>query len=224
MKRRILFLTVILPVFGILALLWSDFKVSHAAKARIFDETTTIPGADTALVLGCIPVLSNGIANPFFEYRMDAAAELWKSSKVKYLLVSGDNRRKDYDEPTWMKEALVKRGVPENVIYCDFAGRRTLDSVIRAQKVFGQERIIVVSQPFHNERALFIAQARGIEAYGFNAESVATRYSIRTHLREYLARAMAIADVSILNRQPHFLGDPIQVGDLSDKESVRPAS
>jgi SanA protein len=132
-----------------------------------------------ALVLGCSPTVGGGYTNPFFATRIQAAAELFRLGKVDYLLVSGDNRRRDYDEPSAMKEALVAAGVPQNRIYCDYAGRRTLDSVVRAGDVFGQGNIIVVSQEFHNQRAIFIAQHRGIDAIGFNAPDV-DRYSAQS--------------------------------------------
>ena len=176
------------------------------------DETAALPHRKVALVLGCSRTLADGSANYFFTYRMDAAAELIKSGKVDYLLVSGDNRRHSYDEPTMMKEALIARGVPSDRVVCDFAGLTTLDSVVRAKAVFGQPQITIVSQRFHTERAIYLARAYGIDAVGYNARDVPLPAAPRTYTRELLSRVRAVLDANILHRQPRHLGGPIVIG------------
>ena len=123
--------------------------------------------------------------------------------------MSGDNRKKEYNEPRAMRDALIKKGISEDHIILDYAGFRTFDSMIRAEKVFGQDSFIVISQPFHNERAVFIARKSGIEAYGFNARDVDVAAGFKTKLREVGARVKMILDIYVLHTEPKFLGDPV---------------
>jgi len=185
--------------------------IRRAAHGRTYDEVAAIPHRPVGLVLGCSKHLRDGRENLFFLHRVAAAAELFGAGKVDHLLVSGDNRTVDYDEATDMKEALVARGVPESRVTCDFAGLRTLDSIVRAKEVFGQTELTVVSQEFHNQRAIFIAGRRGIDAIGFNADEVDAFNSFRTRCREHLARVKAVLDVCVLGTQPKFLGEKIHI-------------
>lgn len=136
-----------------------ELWVSAVAAAECHESVTDVPRAPVALVLGCSETLPDGRDNLYFARRMDAAAELFHRGGVGHLIVSGDNHSSDYDEPTAMKAALVERGVPEERIHCDYAGFRTLDSVVRAELVFGQRSFVVVSQRPHAERAVFLARA-----------------------------------------------------------------
>lgn len=165
-----------------------------------------VPAMPVGLVLGCRPALSDGRPNLFFKNRIQRAAELFHSQKVSLLLVSGDNSRKDYDEPTAMRDALVRQGVPLERIVIDYAGFSTLDSVVRAQQVFGLNEFIVVTQRDHAMRAIYIAEAHGIRAVGVAADEVAFRYAFRTKLREKIARVRTILDVKVLGRKPRFSG------------------
>jgi SanA protein len=106
----------------------------------------------------------------------------------------------------------LARGVPDSVIILDYAGLRTFDSVIRCYKVFGQRSFTIISQEFHLERALFVAQHAGLDAIGFEAMSVDENKSISTSIREYFARFKAVLDVYVLGTKPKFLGDPISIG------------
>ncbi|HRH96893.1 MAG TPA: ElyC/SanA/YdcF family protein [Prosthecobacter sp.] len=188
-----------------------EWWVARAAKGSCFDDTKAVPEAPAAVVLGTSPRLADGRANLFFLPRMEAAAALFKAGNVKALIVSGDNGTRGYDEPTEMKRVLVQMGVPEARIVCDYAGFRTLDSVVRAKEVFGQSRIFVVSQRFHNARAIYLARAFGIEAHGFNAADVPVTVSIKTFLREKLACVKAVLDVNVLGTRPKFLGERVAV-------------
>lgn len=142
---------------------------------------------------------------------MDAAAELYKAHKVGKVLVSGDNHAVNYDEPTTMKNALLSRGVPEKDIALDYAGFHTLDSIIRAHKVFGIDKCAIVTDDFHLPRALFIALNEGIDAVGFQTHPLPRSVSRSTYTREIACRSLAWIDLHILNRQPHFLGPKVML-------------
>ena len=186
--------------------------VDRVGKPWVFSDVEQLPSNRVGLVLGTAPTLENGRRNLFFVYRMQAAAELFKAGKVEYLLVSGDNSRKDYDEPTAMRDALVALGVPKDRIYLDYAGFRTLDSVVRAEAVFKERKFTVVSQRFHNERAVFIARERGLEVVGYNARDVSTAVAPQVQFREYFARVQMVLDLFLLGTQPKFYGEPIRIG------------
>lgn len=188
----------------------ADFDISMcrtSTSARI-DE---IPHRHAALVLGTSRRDSHGHMNGYFTHRMEAAFALWSKGKADVIIVSGDNGRRDYDEPTEMKAALVLMGVPASAIVCDYAGLRTLDSVLRLKVVFGQDTAIVVSQQFHNERAIYIAARHGINLIGLNAQDVDRRFGLKTRIREFAARIACIFDTHIRHAGPRFYGDPIKL-------------
>lgn len=188
-----------------------DTVVSRAANGRLYNTPDEMQDKPVALVLGTSYKGAGGHLNPYFLYRIQAAVQLYKAGKVKYIIVSGDNSRKEYDESSDMKNLLVKLGVPEEVIYTDYAGFRTLDSVVRCKEIFGQKNIVVVSQEFHNERAIYLARAKGINAVGLNAKNVNARTGLPVMLREKLARVKAVLDI-MFNKKPHFLGPSIELG------------
>lgn len=209
--RRLVFPLVVLSGIGTLGSMAIDQWVTRSTASSLHDQVEDIPFRQTALVLGCSEYLTNGRINRFFLHRVNAAAELFHAGKCHYLIVSGDHGRSNYNEPAAMKKALINRGVPSRRIVEDFAGFRTLDSVVRAREVFLQEEMIVVSQRFHNERALFIADRRNIKLEGFNAKDVSVTGRIRTRLREILARTKTAVDLFVSNKQPRFLGEPIPI-------------
>jgi SanA protein len=171
-----------------------------------------VPHNRVGLVLGTSNRMRDGSPNLFFAYRMAAAARLYHHRKVDYLVLSGDNSQKYYNEPEMMQNALLELGVPKNRIYLDYAGLRTLDSVVRCRKIFGQSRFTIISQAFHNQRALFIAQHYGLDAVGFNAEDVTGRNGVKVQLREMLARVKVFLDLYLLNKQPKYLGEEVEIG------------
>ncbi len=141
--------------------------------------------ANVALVLGTRRTTPDGRwSNPHFAHRIEAAAALYRAGKVKRLLVSGDNHVRGYDEPSDMRDALVAAGVPAQAIALDYAGFRTLDSVVRAKEVFGQTSLVVVSEQFHNYRAVFICRHFGIDAVAYSAEPVSLHVSAWPAFRE----------------------------------------
>jgi SanA protein len=201
----------ILAALGVGLIFGSEWRIGAVAEDRCVNEVNALPEMPVAVVLGTSARLADGRANMFFLPRMEAASALFKAGKVKALIVSGDNGTQGYDEPTEMKRVLVQMGVPEAKIVCDYAGFRTLDSVVRAKEVFGQQRVIFVSQRFHNARAIYLAQAYGIEAWGLNAADVPVALSVKTFLREKLACVKAVLDVNVLGTQPKFLGEKVAV-------------
>jgi SanA protein len=183
----------------------TNARVLGASRGRIYRDADTVPARPVALVLGTSPRV-NGRPNLFFERRMAAAAQLYQSGKVRKLLLSGDNGSRRYNEPTYMREALAKRGVPEEDVVLDYAGFRTLDSVVRAKEVFGVGRCTIVTDDFHLPRALYIAKVKGLDAIGFETVPLPRSAAPRTYWREVGARALVWLDLHVLNRQPKFLG------------------
>lgn len=197
----------ILSLIIILTIL-SNYIIKQSAKGKIYDSAHAIPENKVALVLGTGKFLKNGHVNLYYQYRINATVRLYRSGKIKFVLISGDNSRKSYDEPSMMKQDLVNKGIPESLIYLDYAGFRTLDSVVRSKYIFGQQSITIISQKFHNERAIYLANNRGIEAIAFNAKDVSARYGFKVKIREYIARVKAVIDVFI-GKEPRFYGKKI---------------
>ena len=216
-----------LMVFGThftIALIACYCIVWTVARGRSYDTVDTTPLRLCGLVLGTLPKV-DGRDNVFFTSRIQAAADLYHGGRLQYLIVSGDNSRLGYDEPTEMKAALVAKGVPANRIYCDYAGFRTLDSVVRADRIFGQQQFTIISQAFHNTRALYIARRKGlVDCVAYNAPGVDTTATIPMHLRELGARILAILQVEFLKTGPKFLGEKVEVGDKHAPVDAVPVS
>lgn len=200
----------LLIVAGIIFIAWANYSIKKDSESFTSYSIKDIPETKTALLLGTSKNLNNGNPNAYFDNRIKATADLYKSGKIQYIIVSGDNSTKDYNEPEDMQLALMKYGIPQDHIFLDFAGFRTLDSVVRAKEIFGQQKIVIVSQKFHNERAIFLAKQNGIEAFGFNAEDVNKYAGFKTNMREYLAKAKAYLDL-ILGVKPKFGGEKVLI-------------
>lgn len=206
-RKKILIALAVTVVFPALLIVFSNSLVYNTSQSKIYSEVDKLPANNVGLVLGTSSRSKGGNENLFFKYRIEAAAELYRTGKIKHILVSGDNRVKYYNEPRDMMNALKAKGVPASAITLDYAGFRTLDSVVRCKKVFGQSSYTIISQEFHNERALFLASKSGIDAIAYNARDVSFKYSKITYLREYLARTKAVIDIYVLKTQPKFLGE-----------------
>lgn len=208
--KKILFYGLIF--FGISALfvLWANYHIESETKDFVTYDVQKTPNKNVGLLLGTSKLLSNGKENAYFFYRIDATEKLYKAEKIKNVLISGDNSQKNYNEPEDMMNELIKRGIPKEHIYLDFAGFRTLDSVVRAKEIFGQDSFIIISQKFHNERAVYLARKNGIEAYGFNAKDVNKYFGIKTKVREYFARAKVFVDF-LLGVEPKFGGEKVEI-------------
>tara|TARA_B100000609_G_scaffold198161_2_gene197075 strand:+ start:305 stop:943 length:639 start_codon:yes stop_codon:yes gene_type:complete len=189
-------------------LLGCNVWIILSSRSRLHSRLKDLPQRDVALVLGTSKSLGPGHTNLYFTYRIEAAAALYKAGKVKHLLLSGANREGGENEPLEMKKDLMKRGIPEHAMTLDGAGFRTLDSVIRSKKIFGLSSYTIVSQPFHNVRAVFLARAYQIDAIAFNAREVPWRLDASSKVRDYFARVKAVLDLYILNKAPTFLGTP----------------
>lgn len=197
---------------GLLIVLFCNLYIHFTTDTLVFDDVEAIPYNDVGLVLGTSKIGPSGYLNRYFKHRINAAVELYKAGKIKYILVSGDNRVKGYNEPEDMRDDLIQKGVPAKRIYLDYAGFRTLDSVVRCKEIFDQKKATVVSQEFHNRRAIFIGNKRDIDMVGYNARNVSRRSGLKTTLREYLAKTFVFLDLYLLNRQPKFLGEKIIIG------------
>jgi len=206
MKKIILALSLCFLVMIIIA----NYLITLNAIGKTYSDVSKAPTTNVGLVLGTIKLLKNGNVNSYFKNRIDATYDLYRSRKIEFILVSGDNGNSTYDEPSDMKNELVKKGIPENRIFLDYAGFRTLDSVVRANKVFRQKSITIISQKFHNERAIYLAEQHGLKAIGFNADEVVGSSGIKTKIREYFARVKVFVDL-IFNVEPKFLGKSIEI-------------
>ena len=191
---------------GILATVLNDLAITRNASARLYHLVDETPECRVGLLLGTSK-FAEGNVNRYYRARIEAASELFHAGRIRAILVSGDASTRYYDETTTMQRDLIELGVPEDYIMLDYAGVRTLDSVFRAKKVFGLDRVIVVSQQFHCERALYLADAVDLEATGFCAEDAPDSHSLMMRGRETLARLMAFADLNIFDTQPRSL-DP----------------
>ena len=190
--------------------LWANHTIEYATDDYVTSSINKLPKEKVGLVLGTSKSLKNGNKNPYFFYRIEAAEELFKSGKIDYIIVSGDNSSQYYNEPEDMQNELVARGIPKTKIFLDFAGLRTLDSVVRAKEIFGQTSYLIISQRFHNERAVFLAQKKGIEAYGYNAKDVNKKAGFKTNLREYFARVKVFWDL-FFGVEPKFSGSKVVI-------------
>ncbi len=188
----------------------NNYWISNKANPYLYNSVSNVPTNKVGLLLGTGKFLANGSINHYYTYRLVAAIKLFKAGKIDFILVSGDNSRTDYDEPTTFKHDLIAAGLPEEKIYLDYAGFRTLDSILRARDVFGLNSFTIISQKFHNERAIYLAQSHGLNAIAFNAEDIKSYFAIKTRLREYLARVKSSIDL-LFNVQPQFLGKKINI-------------
>lgn len=206
-----LFVIFVIACIGVFSLIfYANWKIPHDTKNSVYDNIDSIPSQKTALVLGTSRYIGDR-PNLYFTYRIRAAKELFDSGKIQAFVVSGDNGRHTYNEPDDMCDALIEVGIPDSIIYMDYAGFRTLDSVLRMSEIFGQSSFIIVSQKFHNERAVFLSQYYGFTAYGYNARDLdLNRSSYRTKIREYFARVKVFVDI-VTDKGPKYLGEPINI-------------
>lgn len=184
--------------------------IFFGSKPYLYDDINIVPKNRVGLVLGTSKYFMTGDKNPYFKNRIIAATKLYEYGKIKYIILSGDNSEKYYNEPVVMRDELIKYGVPEEVIYLDYAGFRTWDSVLRCNIIFGQKKFTIISQKFHNARAVYIARKNDIQAIGFNAADISNKKSLRTRTREVFARIKVFIDLSI-SKDPKYLGNEIPI-------------
>lgn len=201
----VLCLFVITAVCAVLAIVGADLRVERCAAGRVYTSIEDIPAREYGLLLGTTRLVRGKYRNDYFYKRVRAAAELYRAGKIRKIIVSGDNGRTEYNETSDMKCELVEAGIPPDDILMDYAGFRTLDSVVRARNLYGATELTVISQEFHCERAVYLADRNGVDALGFAAENTGVQSArIRLALRESFARVLAVLDAEILHRKPHF--------------------
>lgn len=188
-----------------LLLILVDQAIGFYVRQGIYTDVNKLPYRPYGLVLGTSKYFSKNTPNLFYSYRLLSANLLFKQKKIDYLLLSGDNRTVEYNEPRTMFKDLKKMGVPEEFMYMDYAGFRTLDSVLRADQIFKAHSITIITQRFHCERALFIAKYHNIDAICFVADYPTGYHFVR--FREFFARLQAVLDL-LIEKEPHFLGTP----------------
>lgn len=210
-KKKILKWTVISGlIISLLFTLIANYRINHTTESQIYTNTELIPHNKVGLLLGTSKYLKSGKSNLFFEYRILATESLYKSGKIENVVISGDNSRKEYNEPQDMKDELIKKGIPENRIYLDYAGFRTFDSVYRVKEIFGQTSFTIISQEFHNQRAIYIANQLQLNTVGFNSKDVDAYNGFKTKLREKFARVKVMLDL-LFGKKPKFLGEKIMI-------------
>nr|WP_317631563.1 ElyC/SanA/YdcF family protein [uncultured Flavobacterium sp.] len=207
--KKIFKICSILVLISIIALLFCNYKIENSTKNKMYD-LQSIPKNKVGLLLGTAKYLKSGQENYYFTYRIEAAYELYQAGKIEKIVISGDNSRKDYNEPQDMMDALVALGVAPTAIHLDYAGFRTLDSVHRVNSIFGQEQFTIISQKFHNQRAIYIANSMNLNAIGYNAKDVNKHAGLKTNIREKFARVKVFVDL-LFGVTPKFLGDPIVI-------------
>lgn len=195
----------------ILVLAFCNLTIHFYAQKYVYNKIDDLPEQKVGLVLGTSKYVIGGNTNYYFKYRIDAAVSLYEAGKIQYILVSGDNGTTSYNEPRDMYTALIEAGIPKEKIVLDFAGFRTLDSIVRCKEVFMQESFVIVSQEFHNQRAIFLAHAHGINAIAFSAKDVQKKNGIKTRIRELFAKTKVFIDLA-LEKRPKYLGEQVEIG------------
>jgi len=187
-----------------------NYWVNASTSKQMYTDISAIPKNKVGLLLGTSKYKDKArqIVNDYYQYRIDAAVALYMAGKIDYIIVSGDNSTVYYNEPATMKRDLMARGVPGNRIYMDNAGLRTLDSILRCRDIFNQDHITIISQAFHNQRALFIANHKNVDAIAFNAKDGDAYWSVTS--REKLARVKMVMDL-VLNKQAKYYGDTVEI-------------
>ena len=203
MKKRLRFFLWSLCLFALLCLcviFVCNLLVVNNAEGKAYSDIDSIKYNKVGLLLGTTPQARIGrITNYFFIYRIDAAEQLYRAGKIEKILISGDEHSLDgINEPECMRDSLVERGIPAEDIYLDGKGYRTINSVINANKVFGLKSFTIISQEFHNERALYQAEHLGLDVenlQAFNAKMPTSRRAYLTSIREYFARVKMFMDL-----------------------------
>ena len=210
--RNFVFWAILIAILASVTVLAAiDRWVSVQTKEQLLTDPQTIELFDVAVVLGTSKYLGK-VLNDYYINRMDAAIALYKMAKIKRFLLSGDNAHPSYNEPWVMKRDLLDAGIPKEIIHLDYAGFRTLDSIIRTKEIFETDNFLIISQKFHCERALFIANFHHIRAMCFVVDGPKAHSGYEIRLREVFARTKAFIDLYLLNTKPKFLGpkEPLQ--------------
>lgn len=206
-RRGVLALLCLAVLGAALALGISAYMTATTRDRILSPEDAPPEGLDCVLVLGC-GVRPDGSPTPMLASRISRSVELYETGWADKLLMSGDNSREDYNEVGTMEAEAIAQGVPQGDIVTDHAGFSTYDSLYRARDIFGAERVVIVTQEYHLSRALYLAEALGLEAWGVAAAPRNDAGQIGRDFREILARDKAFL-WAILQPEPKFLGDPV---------------
>ncbi len=197
--RKIAGLILILLSVAFMFIFGCRVIVKNASKGLMFSDVKNIPRRDVGLLLGTSPFGRSGLPNQFFLRRIDAAVSLYEAGKIKHIIISGASQGEDYNEPEEMRKELLSRGIPDDILTLDGEGYRTIISMMRVHTIYGVDSITIISQKFHNERALFLAKRIGINAIGYNAENTySSKWRILMKVREYLACVKAVFETLLL--------------------------
>lgn len=207
--KKILLFTISISVLIItLNLTW----IFITTKNSIYSNSLELTYNRVGLVPGCNKYIADGVINIYYTQRINAASRLYKAGKIDYILVSGDNAHASYDEPREMKKSLIEAGVPKENIYSDYAGFRTLDTIVRAKEVFKLDKVTFISQNFQNQRGVFIGKYKDIDIIAYDADNTGIKRDLKTEFREIFAKMKMLIDLYILAKEPKFLGDEIVIG------------
>lgn len=200
-RRQILYSSIAILVILAIIVALCNISVDRNAEGRTFSNINDVPTMQTALLLGTNPkTRDDKRPSSFYLARINATAELYKHGKFRQLIISGD-KREGYDEPQTMRHDLIERGVPDSIIMMDGQGYRTLMSLRNSKQYFGVHDMIIISQKWHNERSIFLADKMNIKAVGYNADDVRHPRAIWTHIRELLARVKLFIDLYVTHRE-----------------------
>ena len=200
----VLFILIIIIIFVV------NFIVNNDTKKQIFSNINAVPKNRVGLLLGTAKYMdkAKNIVNDYYQARIDATVALYMAGKIDYIIVSGDNSTTYYNEPVLMRDDLIARGIPVSHIFLDNAGFRTLDSILRCRDIFGQKRFTIISQTFHVQRAVFIANRKELDVVAFCAVDGDSYWAVT--FREKLARVKMMFDL-LLNKQAKFYGEKIEI-------------
>ncbi|MBA2779995.1 SanA/YdcF family protein [Billgrantia kenyensis] len=202
-----------LLLLGLLLFVSANLWVLGKTHARIEHDLPLCGPERVGIVFGTSHWTRSGVRNPYFDARINAASRLLRLGRVEHLLLSGDNRTRQYNEPITMWRDLRSQHVRDEDMTLDYAGFSTFDTLARARDVFGVEQVLLVTQKWHLPRALFIADALGLEARGCSAPSRPVAGVWRLQAREWMARAATVGDLYLWGREPYFLGplEPLNI-------------
>jgi SanA protein len=212
MSKRFLWIGMLIVTLTFFVVLFGvDYWVTSSTQKQLYTNLDSIPPNKVGLLLGTSKFIRTGVINPYYQYRIDAAVALYKAGKIAYILVSGDNTSMSYNEPGMMRKDLMARGVPSERIFLDYAGVHTLDSILRCRDIFGEDHFTVISQAFHNERALFIANHKDIIAVAYNARDVGGSTGFNVMVREKFSRLKMLLELLVNKRPKDYYGPKVEI-------------
>ena len=209
--KKIMIILILLGIIGITSVIGIDYHVRNNSKDHILTSTeaSNLEDVDAILILGC-QVKETGYPSAMLRDRLNRGIELYQLDASNKIIMSGDHGREEYDEVNTMKQFAIDEGIPSSDIFMDHAGFSTYESMYRAKEIFGVEKIIIVTQEYHLYRAIYDAQALGIEAYGVSSDYFRYSGQLYRDFREVLARVKDYG-YTLVKPKPTYLGDTIPI-------------